>query len=74
MTELLNTEWLNLKEILSQNINLDNTRLCSYIEGEDDEEYGIRLTARKEVYEFTIQNSSDRDVGEETKLWISLFY
>ena len=56
LTELLYTEWLDLKETLSDKINLDNAYLCSYYEGEEGEEYGAVLTKEKEIYEFELFN------------------
>ncbi len=42
LTELLNTEWLDLKNlILSKNINLSNTLLVGYYEDEEGVEYGL---------------------------------
>ena len=55
LTELLNTEWEDLKEILSEKIDLENAFLCSYFEDEEGGEYGIVLTKEKQIYQFSIQ-------------------
>ena len=55
LTELLNTEWTDLKEMLSNELNLDNALLCSYFEDDDEGEYGVILTKDKQIYQFSIQ-------------------
>lgn len=54
LTELLNSEWEDLKEILSKNLDITGAYLCSYGEYETSGEYGIILTQQKEIYEFSI--------------------
>jgi len=55
LTNLLHTEWTDLKDVLSKEINMENALLCSYFEDEDEDEYGIVLTKNKQIYEFSIQ-------------------
>ena len=56
LTELLHTEWSDLKEILSQEIDLEGAYLCGYYEDEDEGEYGAILTGTKEIYQFSVQD------------------
>ena len=56
LTELLNTEWEDLKEMLSEEINLEGALLCGYMEDEDEGEYGVVLTKDKQIYNFSIQD------------------
>ncbi|AYN04389.1 hypothetical protein [Flavobacterium sp. 140616W15] len=50
LTELLNSEWLDLKNlIISNNINLEKTLLVGYYEDEEGIEYGL-LYNKKENF------------------------
>jgi hypothetical protein len=50
LTELLNNEWLDLKNlIISNNINLERTLLVGYYEDEEGIEYGL-LYNKKENF------------------------
>lgn len=55
LTELLNTEWCDLKDTLSEELNLDHALLCSYFEDEDEGEHGMVLTKDKQFFQFSIQ-------------------
>ena len=56
LTELLNTELTDLKEMLSEEINLEGSLLCGYMEDEEGGEYGAILTKDKQIYDFSIQD------------------
>lgn len=58
LTELLNTEWSDLRDILSKEIDLEGANLCGYFEDEEDGEYGVILTRTKEIYQFSIQDGA----------------
>lgn len=58
LTELLNTEWSDLKDTLSEELNLDNALLCSYFEDEDEGGFGVIMTKDKQIYQFFIQEGA----------------
>ena len=60
LTELLNTEWADLREMLSEEINLESSLLCGYMEDEEGGEYGAILTKDKQIYDFSIQDGDLR--------------
>ncbi|PWV51917.1 hypothetical protein [Chitinophaga sp. S165] len=73
LTELLNTEWVDLKKLLVENnINLEGAYMVVYLEGKSDgAEYGIILTADKKLIRFiakdggiTLQELEDRATAE----------
>lgn len=54
-TELLNTEWSDLRDMLSEEIDLEDALLCSYFEDEEEGKYGAILTKDKQIYQFTVR-------------------
>jgi len=52
LTDLMNGEWIELKEILATKLDLENAYLCGYYEDEDESEYGIVMTKDKLFYAF----------------------
>lgn len=71
LTNLFHTKWTEMKEILASKIDVENAYLCFYVEGEDDDEYGVLLTNEAEIYEFEIVDgqldSFDKQNNEEIK-------
>jgi hypothetical protein len=54
LTDLLNTEWVDLRDLLIENnVNLKGAYMAGYFENEDDgAEHGIILTADKKLIKF----------------------
>lgn len=57
LTDLLNTEWTDVKDVLdSAGISTDGGRLVSFYEDEEGSQYGVLLTSRKEIIKFEIKD------------------
>lgn len=71
LTNFFHTEWVEMKEILAAKINVEEAYLCFYVEGEEDDEYGVLLTKEAEIYEFEIidgqLDSFEKQKKEEIK-------
>lgn len=67
LTQLLHSEWTEMKEILTQKIDIEDSYLCFYLEGEEDDEYGVILTKDAEVYEFEIIDGKLDSINKQNK-------
>lgn len=57
LTELLNEEWLALRDLIgSEGVNLDKTLLVNYYEDEEGGEYGIIVVEKRDVFEFSVRD------------------
>lgn len=71
LTELLKTEWLDLRETLKNaEFEVENILLIAYCEDDNNGEHGILFTKEKRVIEFEIHDTklSLKDISDNENL------
>jgi hypothetical protein len=61
--------WLDLRNILTDNgFFVDDTLLVSFLEDEEEMEYGVIVTKDKKIFEYSRSTEEDNDTLESFKL------
>lgn len=71
LTEMLNTEWTDVKEILdSAGISTGGGKLISFYEDEEGSHHGVLFTSEKEIIKFEIKDEeiSTQEVKDVTSI------
>lgn len=66
LTNLFHSEWKEMREILTQEIDVEESLLCFFVE-DDEDEYGVILTKDKEIYEFEVVDGKLDSIVKQNK-------
>ena len=70
LTELLNEEWNDLKSILIQaGIDLKRTALASFMEDEDENEYGVLINKDLKILQYERKTQEGKNNIENFKMF-----
>ena len=66
LTSLFHSEWKEMRNILTKKIDVEDSLLCFFVEGVEDD-YGIILTKDNELYEFEIMDGKLNNIVKQKK-------